>query len=257
MFGDGWYLFGIGQSEYDAAMDNYAEKMIWTDEFKADIDKAVKANVLGADVIAATIEDGSFSDFDEAYETYSASLEEYFTENNIDYKFTEIYDAAMNDEEEEEEASDSEPEKAEEGSVANEKADGESSATEEKTAAVVKTTATADNADSAKEDSAQPAADSEKATEATGAAEEKLEKPANENYGIWIKGIPALLEPAFENAPSWLHGLVFDGIIGGVGAVLGFVPQMLLLFLFLALLEGCGGCQGCKSCEGCNTDKKA
>ena len=196
MFGDGWYLFGIGQSEYDAAMDNYAEKMIWTDEFKADIDKAVKANVLGADVIATTIEGGSFSDFDEAYETYSASLEEYFTENNIDYKFTEIYDAAMN-------ASDSEPEKAEEGSVANEKADGESSATEEKTAAVVKTTATADNADSAKEDSAQPAADSEKATETTGAAEEKLEKPANENYGIWIKGIPALLEPAFENAPSW------------------------------------------------------
>ena len=44
----------------------------------------------------------------------------------------------------------------------------------------------------------------------------------------------------FSNAPDWLHGLVFDGIIGGVGAVLGFVPQMLLLFFFLAILESCG-----------------
>ena len=167
VFGDeGWYLFGIGQNDYDAAMDKYAEKNIWTDEFKADIDKAVKADVLGAEDIAAAIEDGSFADFDEAYGTYSSSLEEYFTENNIEYTFTDI----------------------------NDKATGE---------------------------------------EAEGL-------PEKASYGVFIKSIPALLEPAFENAPSWLHGLVFDGIIGGVGAVLGFVPQMLLLFLFLALLEGCG-----------------
>ena len=141
-------------------------KNIWTDEFKADIDKAVKADVLGAEDISGAIEDGSFADFDEAYGTYSASLEEYFTEKNIEYTFTDIYDTATGDEAE--------------------------------------------------------------------------DIPENSSYGIWIPGIPALLEPAFENAPSWLHGLVFDGIIGGVGAVLGFVPQMLLLFLFLAFLEGCG-----------------
>ena len=74
--------------------------------------------------------------------------------------------------------------------------------------------------------------------EATGDDAEGL--PDNADYGVWIPGIPALLEPLFENTSEWLHGLVFDGIIGGVGAVLGFVPQMLLLFLFLAILESCG-----------------
>ena len=99
VFGDeGWYLFGIGQNDYDAAMDKYAEKNIWTDEFKADIDKAVKADVLGAEDIAAAIEDGSFADFDEAYGTYSSSLEEYFTENNIEYTFTDINDKATGEE---------------------------------------------------------------------------------------------------------------------------------------------------------------
>ena len=57
---------------------------------------------------------------------------------------------------------------------------------------------------------------------------------------MWIPGIPSLLEPLFQGVPAWLHGLVFDGIIKGVGSVLGFVPQMFLLFLFLALLESCG-----------------
>lgn len=42
------------------------------------------------------------------------------------------------------------------------------------------------------------------------------------------------------NCAAWLHGLIVDGIIGGVGAVLGFVPQMLVLFFFLAILEDCG-----------------
>ena len=53
---------------------------------------------------------------------------------------------------------------------------------------------------------------------ATGDEAEGL--PDKASYGIFIKSVKALLEPAFENAPSWLHGLVFDGIIGGVGAVI-------------------------------------
>lgn len=167
VFGDeGWYLFGIGQDEYDSAMDEYAEKNIWTEEFKNEIKTAADADVTGASDIYDAIEDGSFSDFDEAYESYSPAVEEYYDEKDIEYTFTDIYD------------------------------------------------------------------------EATGDEAEGL--PEKSSYGIFVKSIPALLEPAFENAPSWLHGLVFDGIIGGVGAVLGFVPQMLLLFLFLALLEGCG-----------------
>ena len=61
-------------------------------------------------------------------------------------------------------------------------------------------------------------------------------------FGTWINGIPVLAENALAaaNAPEWLNSLLIDGIIGGVGAVLGFVPQLLVLFLFLAFLEGCG-----------------
>ena len=59
-------------------------------------------------------------------------------------------------------------------------------------------------------------------------------------FSLWIPGIPALLKPLFAGTPEWLSGLVFDGIIKGVGAVLGFIPQILLLFFFLALLESCG-----------------
>ncbi len=166
VFGDGWYLFGIGRDDYNSAMDEYAEKNIWTDEFKSEIKVAVDADVLGAEDIYSAIEDGSFADFDEAYETYSASVEEYYTEKDIEYTFTDIYDEATDDD-----------------------AEG---------------------------------------------------LPDNAEYGVWIPGIPALLKPLFENTPEWLQGLVFDGIIGGVGAVLGFVPQMLILFLFLAILESCG-----------------
>ena len=61
-------------------------------------------------------------------------------------------------------------------------------------------------------------------------------------YGIWVPGIPALVESGLDavNAAPWLKGLILDGIVAGVGAVLGFVPQMLVLFLLLAFLEACG-----------------
>ncbi len=64
--------------------------------------------------------------------------------------------------------------------------------------------------------------------------------PAPESFGIWVPSIPSLLEGPLSSTPDWLHGLVLDGIVGGVGAVLGFVPQMLVLFLLLAFLEACG-----------------
>jgi len=66
--------------------------------------------------------------------------------------------------------------------------------------------------------------------------------PAPEDYGVWIPGVPVLLGNALEsvNCAKWLQSLIIDGIVGGVGAVLGFVPQMLVLFIFLAFLEACG-----------------
>ena len=62
------------------------------------------------------------------------------------------------------------------------------------------------------------------------------------NYGVWVPGIPVLVEKGLEKAGAaeWLSGLILDGIVAGVGAVLGFVPQMLVLFLLLAFLEACG-----------------
>ncbi len=66
--------------------------------------------------------------------------------------------------------------------------------------------------------------------------------PDPAEYGTWVPGIPALVESGLDaiGAAPWLKGLILDGIVAGVGAVLGFVPQMLVLFLLLAFLEACG-----------------
>ncbi len=66
--------------------------------------------------------------------------------------------------------------------------------------------------------------------------------PDTSTYGVWVPGIPALVASGLEavGAADWLAGLINDGIVAGVGAVLGFVPQMLVLFLLLAILEACG-----------------
>lgn len=73
-------------------------------------------------------------------------------------------------------------------------------------------------------------------------AEYNGEEPDPADYGIWVPGIPVLVGSLLEsmNCGEVLSGLILDGIIAGVGAVLGFVPQMLVLFLFLAFLEECG-----------------
>lgn len=70
----------------------------------------------------------------------------------------------------------------------------------------------------------------------------EVEEPDPANYGVWVPGIPTLIESGLDaiGCADWLKGLILDGIVGGVGAVLGFVPQMLVLFIFLAFLEGCG-----------------
>ena len=72
--------------------------------------------------------------------------------------------------------------------------------------------------------------------------ENGLDAPDPADFGVWVPGIPVLIGNLLEkaNAPEWLSGLILDGIVAGVGAVLGFVPQMLVLFLLLAFLEACG-----------------
>lgn len=68
------------------------------------------------------------------------------------------------------------------------------------------------------------------------------DEPDPADYGTWIPGIPSLVESGLDavGTADWLKGLILDGIVAGVGAVLGFVPQMLVLFLMLAFLEACG-----------------
>ena len=158
LFGDGFHLFGMGTSEYEDAINEYAEENVWTDEMISTVQDAVDAGVIGADALLADIEDGDFATFDEDYGSYADSLAE------AGYDISAIYDAGMED------------------------------------------------------------------------------APDTSEFGTWVPGIPVLAENALNavGCADWLQGLILDGIIGGVGTVLGFVPQMLVLFIFLGFLEACG-----------------
>ncbi len=72
--------------------------------------------------------------------------------------------------------------------------------------------------------------------------EEIGDEPDPADYGVWVPGVPTLIESGLDaiGTADWLKGLILDGIVAGVGAVLGFVPQMLVLFFMLAFLEACG-----------------
>ena len=67
-------------------------------------------------------------------------------------------------------------------------------------------------------------------------------EPDPADFGVWVPGVPVLVGNLLDslNCADWLSGLINDGIVAGVGAVLGFVPQMLVLFFLLAILEACG-----------------
>lgn len=170
VFGDGWHLFGIGTSDYDDACDKYAVEHIFTDELKEKLAAAAAYNetrtndqpeAIGVDDLLGAVEDGSFGDFEEAYDIYGASLAK------AGFDLSEIVDEPM---------------------------------------------------------------------EALG------EEIYPAEYGVWIPGIPVFIENGLDavNCTDWLKSLILDGIVGGVGAVLGFVPQMIVLFIFLAFLESCG-----------------
>lgn len=161
LFGDGWYLCGIGRSDYDDAVAAYAEENIFGDELQAVVQEAADNEVIGADEVLDAVKEKDFGAFDEAYGLYGDSLAE--EGHDVSGLVSEPMEA-LGDE--------------------------------------------VDNAD----------------------------------YGIWVPGIPVVIGNALGavGCAEWLSGLIVNGIIGGVGSVLGFVPQMLVLFIFLAFLEACG-----------------
>ncbi len=165
LFGDGWHLFGIGSSDYDDAVDKYAEDEIFLPEIESTVRGANEAGITGADELLAAIKDKDFGAFEEAYGSYGEELA--VKENG----FFDLTSMLPLDE------------------------DGEFT-----------------------------------------------DMPDPADYGVWVPGIPVLVENGLTaiNCADWLQGLILEGIVGGVGAVLGFVPQMLVLFIFLAFLEACG-----------------
>lgn len=162
LFGeDGWYLFGIGRGDYEAANDEFVAENIFNHkvEMETELQKAVNSGVKGSDEVLSAVQEEDFGAFEESFGSYEPALEE----AGID--ISEYYN------------------------------------------------------DEIMENAPNPA-----------------------DYGIYIPGITTLVSNGLEaiNCVDWLSSLVVDGIVGGVGAVLGFVPQMLVLFIFLAFLEYCG-----------------
>jgi ferrous iron transport protein B len=167
IFGDGWYLFGIGRAAYDAQVDEWAGKNVFTDEVKAVIEAGVEKDVTGAENLKGDFEDADFGAFEEDFGFYADEFEE----KGLDLAGALTASGALDEE-------------------------GEFTSPD--------------------------------MAEVEGA--------------IFVPSIPDLVSSGLEKAGAneFVTGLVVDGIVGGVGAVLGFVPQMLVLFFLLAFLESCG-----------------
>lgn len=182
VFGDGWHLLGIGQSEYEAASDDFGGA---SEIINAFIDNSESFGV-DSKALAAAIDTES-EDFDPALA--KADLDSF---------------------------------------VANIKP------TDEVTYTVVDEETMADEAFTAN------GAELVKAAEVYELY--NCEEPDPSSYGIYIPGLPVFIEEGLNaiGCADWLSGLILDGIVAGVGAVLGFVPQMLVLFILLAFLEACG-----------------
>ncbi|MBO4278426.1 MAG: ferrous iron transporter B, partial [Spirochaetales bacterium] len=160
LFGDGWYLLGIGRSAYDEASGEYGDAANVLDAFVGIDEDAEYTDVIAA---ARKVPAGSTAD-------YVLVDEDTLAPEEVTYTYDELQDAI----------------------------------------------------------------------EVYGKYEGEEPDPAD--YGVWVPGIPVLIGNLLEkmNTAPWLEGLILKGIVAGVGAVLGFVPQMLVLFLMLALLESCG-----------------
>lgn len=227
LFGDGWHMFGIGTEEYE---DMAAEYETETAKIEAFLEAAQEEGVdtEAVEDMLAEDEDADEADADEAdvdeadVDEAVAATDDVAAEDVLDVENAED-GIALSETEEIEAEEITEPEEVDAlEQFAIDAAD------------VTTTVEICDEDGNVEEVLEVTLSDFMAALDAT--------EPDPADFGVWVPGIPVLLGNLLDaiGCADWLNGLVIDGIVGGVGAVLGFVPQMLVLFLLLTFLESCG-----------------
>ena len=219
VFGDGWYL-GSGQEQFDEVSEEFESAQESVDAFEAaaeeeDLDPASETFIEDAEAAGLTATYESYDDETGENETVEVDAGAYEEALDVlapyqgDQNAIAAFEAAAIEEGLDPESEDFADEAADAGIIA---------------------TYVDENGETQEVD-----AD-------TYAEEVEGSEPDPTEYGMWVPGIPVLVEQGLDSigCADWLKALILDGIVAGVGAVLGFVPQMLVLFLLLAFLESCG-----------------
>jgi ferrous iron transport protein B len=219
VFGDGWYL-GSGQERFDEVSEEFESAQESVDAFEAaaeeeDLDPASETFIEDAEAAGLTATYESYDDETGENETVEVDVDAYQEALDVlapyqgDQNAIAAFEAAAIEEGLDPESEDFADEAADAGIIA---------------------TYVDENGETQEVD-----AD-------TYAEEVEGSEPDPTEYGMWVPGIPVLVEQGLDSigCADWLKALILDGIVAGVGAVLGFVPQMLVLFLLLAFLESCG-----------------
>ena len=219
VFGDGWYL-GSGQEQFDEVSEEFEGAQESVDAFEAaaeeeDLDPASETFIEDAEAAGLTATYESYDDETGENETVEVDAGAYQEALDVlapyqgDQNAIAAFEAAAIEEGLDPESEDFADEAADAGIIA---------------------TYVDENGETQEVD-----AD-------TYAEEIEGSEPDPTEYGMWVPGIPVLVEQGLDSigCADWLKALILDGIVAGVGAVLGFVPQMLVLFLLLAFLESCG-----------------
>ena len=219
VFGDGWYL-GSGQEQFDEVSEEFESAQESVDAFEAaaeeeDLDPASETFIEDAEAAGLTATYESYDDETGENETVEVDAGAYEEALDVlapyqgDQNAIAAFEAAAIEEGLDPESEDFADEAADAGIIA---------------------TYVDENGETQEVD-----AD-------TYAEEIEGSEPDPAEYGMWVPGIPVLVEQGLDSigCADWLKALILDGIVAGVGAVLGFVPQMLVLFLLLAFLESCG-----------------
>ena len=219
VFGDGWYL-GSGQEQFDEVSEEFESAQESVDAFEAaaeeeDLDPASETFIEDAEAAGLTATYESYDDETGENETVEVDAGAYQEALDVlapyqgDQNAIAAFEAAAIEEGLDPESEDFADEAADAGIIA---------------------TYVDENGETQEVD-----AD-------TYAEEVEGSEPDPTEYGLWVPGLPVLVEQGLDSigCADWLKALILDGIVAGVGAVLGFVPQMLVLFLLLAFLESCG-----------------